>query len=96
MGHDHHHDPPPRPPPTHLKPLFTRLLVVLGGDLWEHEDGKYYPSGESWYVDSREGESPRDREARVRVAAIEFFELYIGADDKGVTFVVKSGASVPN
>ena len=28
MGHDHRHDPPPRPPPTHLNPLFTRVLAV--------------------------------------------------------------------
>ncbi|MGC5022701.1 hypothetical protein, partial [Micromonospora sp. DT47] len=27
--HDHRHDPPPRPSPTHLKPLFTRLLENL-------------------------------------------------------------------
>ena len=76
--------------PAVLEDLLTNDVTVLGGDLWDLENEEYYPSGESWYTDSAEGESAERREARIRATANEFFARYATATDKRVTFVVKS------
>ena len=71
-----------------LDALLEAGVVPLGGDLWEVEDGEYFPTGESWYVNSIEGESVVDRVNRVGVAARSFFEVHRAVENGWVTFVV--------
>jgi hypothetical protein len=81
--------------PAVLQNLLMNGVTVLGGDLWDLENDEYYPSGESWYTDSVQGESEESREARVRTTASKFFVRYATAVDKRVTFVVKSNPAAP-
>jgi hypothetical protein len=76
--------------PAVLETLLGNGVTVLGGDVWDFENDEYYPSGESWYIDSLKGESAMAREARVKTTASEFFARYATAANKRVTFVVKS------
>lgn len=76
--------------PAVLDVLLVNGVTLLGGDLWDFEDGEYYPSGENWYAESVEGEPLETREARVAATARHFFTRYRTAADKRVTFVVAS------
>ena len=74
---------------TVLEAVLATGLVLLGGDLWGVDSDGYFATGESWFVNPIEGEDTVDHTRRVRSTAGEFFDLYSGADDKWVTFVVK-------
>ncbi|MEW2428080.1 hypothetical protein AB0877_08710 [Micromonospora sp. NPDC047644] len=76
--------------PAVLEMLLMNGVAPLGGDLWEFENGEYYPSGENWYAESVEGEPADIHEARVGATARQFFARYANAGDRRVTFVVKS------
>lgn len=76
--------------PAVLNILLMNGVAVLGGDLWDFENGEYYPSGENWYTESVEGEPAEIREARVGATARQFFARYATAGEKRVTFVVRS------
>lgn len=79
--------------PAVLESLLMNGVAPHGGDLWDFENGEYYPSGENWYTDPVEGEPAESREARVRATARQFFARYATAGDKRVTFVVSSDPS---
>lgn len=72
-----------------LEKLLAKGVNLLGGDLWDLEEGEYFPAGDNWYVDSIEGESLIHRAARVSSTAGRFFERYMNDEKKRVTFVVK-------
>jgi len=79
--------------PAVLENLLINGITVLGGDLWDLENDEYFSSGESWYIDSVQGESAESREERGRATAREFFMRYATATNKRVTFVVKSNSA---
>jgi hypothetical protein len=71
-----------------LESLLQADVLPLGGDLWKLDEGEFYATGDSWYMNSIVGEYHADRVARIKVAARHFLDLYRAAENGWVTFVV--------
>jgi hypothetical protein len=71
-----------------LEALLEAELPVFGGDLYVREDAEFFAAGEGWYLDSVDEEPFAGRAQRIWSAAGRLFDLYSGAEDKCVTFVV--------